>query len=156
MPNETNAPLDTEIVPDLTPDNKVIMGGIYTPEEQQALDKTKAIRMLVVDDMTRQGTMAPSSVGELRVLNEYLASVDDSIIRTAETRVKQEAAVNQDSVRDMVAEMMLRMASERKNKVIKRVDNSVDIGTEAIPTNIVLGEMDIESEPLTLAQFIEE
>lgn len=156
MTDTNNTHLDSKIAPDLTPDTKVVTSGIYTHDEQQALEKTKAIRMLVVDDMTKQGTVAPTAVGELRVLNEYLNGLDDSIIRTAETRIKQEAAVNQDSVRDMVAEMLIQIASERKNKVIKPKSTSIDIGIDAIPTNTVAGEMDIEAEPLTLAQFIKE
>jgi 5,10-methylene-tetrahydrofolate dehydrogenase/methenyl tetrahydrofolate cyclohydrolase len=56
----------------------------------------------------------------------------------------------------MVAEMLIQIASERKNKVIKPKSTSIDIGIDAIPTNTVAGEMDIEAEPLTLAQFIKE
>ena len=132
--------------------NKVLMLGYMN---QEALDKTKAIRMLVINDMTRDGTQAPSSVGELRVLNEYLNSTDDAIIRSAETRIKQESAVNQDSMRDMVAEMMLNMASARKAKVTKRT-TSVILDTDIIPEDMVYGEADIEAETLTLSQFVEE
>jgi len=123
---------------------------IYTEEELALLDKTKKIRLDVADNMIKNGV--PNNVGEIRVLNEVLTTLDKSVNETVANRLKHNENENKEALLDTVA---LALSNIQQSKVAA-TDRDIDAPDEVIPTDIVPGETDIGVSQLNASDFIKE
>ena len=123
---------------------------IYTEEELALLEKTKKIRLDVADNMIKNGV--PNNVGEIRVLNEVLTTLDKSVNETVANRLKHNENENKEALLDTVA---LALSKIEKTKVVA-IDRIIDAPDEYIPCDIVPGETDIGVSQLNASDFIKE
>jgi len=123
--------------------------NIYTDEEQAILDKVKKVRLDIIDTMTKAGV--PDRVGEIRVLNEVLASTDKMVVDTANIRVKKQEADNNGANADLVAEMFKQV---RSRAAVAGVGKIPEISDAAKKVSTVAGELDINPEPLNPKDYI--
>ncbi|MDQ6990802.1 MAG: hypothetical protein Q9M11_03620 [Mariprofundaceae bacterium] len=124
--------------------------SIYTEEELGTLDKVKRTRIQLIDSMTADGV--PDAVGQIRVLNEVLASTEKMIVDTANIRVKHDEASNSGAAVEVVVELLKQ----------SRANQQQFIGAGTVPTlpaalasvDAVPGETEINPEPLTPEDFV--
>jgi len=123
--------------------------SIHTDEELETLNLTNQVRKDVVKNMTKGGV--PEKVGDLRVLNEYMNSLDDTVQRSTANRLKHSENENQEAVAAIVAAALTKT---KINAAIPTTDRVIDVLDEYIPVDIVPGETDINPNKLIPSDFI--
>ena len=122
--------------------------SIFTDEEQEILKMTKDIRVNAVKHITKSGI--PDKVGEQRILNELLNSLDDMVQKSAANRLKHEENNNKEAMLDSVAAALMSISAKK----LPAVDRVIEGGDEIIPEDIVEGEIDVNPTPLNPDDFI--
>lgn len=130
--------------------------GIYTPEEQELLNKTLDYRLRMMSEVFKEGT--PRRPGDIRVANEVLNSIDSAVDKAANTRLKQSAVKNDADVKATVVGI-LKAQAERRALQAKR-----DVNTEVILDDtldierpvFVPGEDSFEQPTLTMEEIMGE
>lgn len=126
--------------------------SIFTDEEQEILDRTKKVRVDIVDSMVKGGV--PEKVGEVRVLNEVLSGLDKMVQDSAANRLKHEENLNSEGVKDMVSEIIRAVALDRSRNSDGPVVKPV-LEDEYIPhdDDTVDGELEISPDALNPDDF---
>lgn len=124
--------------------------SVYTEEEIAVLEKTKKVRLDVINNMTKEGV--PNKTSDLRVMNEYMNSLDEAINKAATNRLKHEDNNNKDAIAASIASALLEIDNRRQDMTRARVLVMPD---DYIPTDIVPGEMDINPSKLDINDFIQ-
>ena len=120
---------------------------LYTEEESALLNKTKNIRIRIVDHMVKDGP--PERVGDIRVLNEMLSSLESSTHTAVSNRLKHKDTGNTEAMLDLVAETLKQAGNQPVNKRVSKVtipDNIIDV-------DLVPGETDINPTSLDISEF---
>lgn len=125
---------------------------IYTEEELGILKLTKEKRLKMVDDMTKDGT---PSYKEVEVINQMLTSLEKSVHDTVSNRLKHQDNNNKAEIISSVAEAIRQIKSNTQS-ALPLDDASTIIADEFIPTDIVLGEADMEKRQFTLDEIMVE
>jgi len=125
--------------------------SIYTEDELKILEKSKKVRIDLVDNMTKGGV--PDRVGDIRVLNEVVSGLEKSVHDSASNRLKFQDTQNQEAVAENVAELLKQISS--KPTLTQNVTNVV-LSDEFVPVDIVPGETDISPEQLEINKFTDE
>lgn len=130
--------------------------GIYTPEEQELLNKTLDYRLRMMSEVFKEGT--PRRPGDIRVANEVLNSIDSAVDKAANTRLKQSAVKNDADVKATVVGI-LKAQAERRALQAKRdanaevvLDDTLDIERPVF----VPGEDSFEQPTLTMEEIMGE
>ena len=124
--------------------------SIYTHNELVVMEKTKNIRLNIIDSMVKDGV--PSKVGEIRVLNELLAAAESNVQTSANNRLKYQDTQNKEATLDTISEMFKIMRSKTNN--IQHTDRVIELEDVYIPSDIVDGELEIVYESLDLADYV--
>jgi len=124
--------------------------SMFTDDELETLGKIKKVRIDLIDSMTTGGV--PDKVGEIRVLNEVLASTDKMITDTATLRLKQEENANSEAAVSMVVELL---HQSRAKKLKYQTEGDIpSIASELANVDTVDGETDVHPEQLDPSEFI--
>jgi len=126
------------------------MANVYTEEELEIINKSKNIRLQIVDAMTKD--RVPTDSREVRVINEVLTSLDKTVHDTANTRIKHQDSANKEAILDMVAETLKQSAKRRKE-----IDPSTlvrEVPTEYLEIDTVPGETEIQPSKLDPTDFL--
>lgn len=126
------------------------MANVYTEEELEIINKSKNIRLQIVDAMTKD--RVPTDSREVRVINEVLTSLDKTVHDTANTRIKHQDSANKEAILDMVAETLKQTAKRRKE-----IDPSTlvrEVPTEYLEIDTVPGETEIQPGRLNPTDFL--
>jgi len=128
------------------------MASIFTDDEQSILDKTKKVRIDLVDNMVKGGV--PDRVGDIRVLNEVLSGLDKMVQDSAGNRLKHQENANNEATKDLVAEMIKQTAMSRSN-IIDVELTTPELPSEYVPGDdeVVEGELEINPTPLDVNDF---
>ena len=130
--------------------------GIYTPEEQELLNKTLDYRLRMMSEVFKEGT--PRRPGDIRVANEGLNSIDSAVDKAANTRLKQSAVKNDADVKATVVGILKAQAERRAQQAKRTV--SVDVALDEIPEIerpvFVPGEDSFEQPTLTMEEIMGE
>lgn len=97
--------------------------GIYTPEEQELLNKTLDYRLRMMSEVFKEGT--PRRPGDIRVANEVLNSIDSAVDKAANTRLKQSAVKNDADVKATVVGILKAQAERRAQQAKRSADTEV-------------------------------
>jgi len=124
--------------------------SIYTHDELVVMEKTKNIRLNIIDSMVKDGI--PSKVGEIRVLNELLAAAESNVQTSANNRLKYQDTQNKEATLDTISEMFKVMRSKTNN--IQHANRVIELEDIYIPSDIVDGELEIVYESLDLADYV--
>jgi len=126
--------------------------SIFTDEEQEILNRTKKVRVDIVDSMTKGGV--PEKVGEVRVLNEILGGLDKMVQDSAANRLKHEENLSNEGTKDMVSEVVRALAVNRSKSMLKGGTKPV-LEAEYIPddSEVVDGELEISPDSLDPDDF---
>jgi len=130
--------------------------GIYTPEEQELLNKTLDYRLRMMSEVFKEGT--PRRPGDIRVANEVLNSIDSAVDKAANTRLKQSAVKNDADVKATVVGI-LKAQAERRALQAKRDANTEVILDDALDIErpvFVPGEDSFEQPTLTMEEIMGE
>lgn len=127
-------------------------GSIFTDEEQEILNRTRKVRIDIVDNMVKGGV--PDKVGEVRVLNEILGGLDKMVQDSAANRLKHEENLNNEGTKDMVSEVVKAIALDRTKSMSVGGSKPV-LEVEYIPddTDVVEGELEISPDSLNPDDF---
>jgi hypothetical protein len=129
------------------------LAGVYTQEEEDLLNLVKNNRLNIINTMTKDGKV-PEKVGEIRVLNEVLNSIDSSVHTGVANRVKFQAAGDNQSALEIVAETLKAIGRQQMNRPVLEAQLT-ELPQEYIPLDTVYGEAEINPERLEIADFIE-
>lgn len=124
--------------------------SIHTEEEEFILARTKEIRLKVLNKLT-ENDRVPDKTSELRIMNEYMNSLDDMVDKAAAKRLKQDENENREAMAAAISEMLHKIDSKR-TPVVGRDTSLPDIH---VPIDIVPGETDINPERLKVSDFID-
>jgi len=125
---------------------------IFSKEEQEILDKTKKQRLAIIDDLTLNGV--PRNEDKLSLLLETLDSSDKQIMNQVKLRNQVKTSKNEaNDMVAMVAEIFKHINVDKNDNIQVNKNREVIISDEHIPTDIVPGETDIVTNPLTLEDF---
>ena len=130
--------------------------GIYTPEEQELLNKTLDYRLRMMSEVFKEGT--PRRPGDIRVANEVLNSIDSAVDKAANTRLKQSAVKNDADVKATVVGI-LKAQAERRALQAKRDANTEVILADTLDIErpvFVPGEDSFEQPTLTMEEIMGE
>lgn len=146
----TQQPLETEIVTEgANSTSSTINNSIYTQEELNTFAKSRMIRMKIVDAMTEREV--PTKVGEIRVINELLTSLDKNAQDSAANRLKYQEGQSQEAMQATIVGILKEMSGNKQT--ITRESNPV-VPDEFIPTDTVVGELEINPEQLDPTAFL--
>ena len=125
--------------------------GAYNQNEVDMLAKAQSIRNAIVDVMTKDGV--PESNRDIRLLNEVLTAMEDSIHTGVANRIKYVGEQNTANIQAMVVESLRQAALKQAHAgSIKAKDVVID----ALPDEeIVPGEMEIEPSELIVSDFVD-
>ncbi len=129
------------------------LASVYTQEEEDLLNLVKNNRLKIVNKMTENGNV-PTAVGEIRVFNELLNSIDSSVHTGVANRVKFQAASDNQSTLEVVAETLKAIGRQNSNRVPLEAA-FIELPQEYIPLDTVYGENEINPERLEIADFID-
>jgi len=125
--------------------------SIYTEEEMELLEKSKKVRIGMVDNILEANKNKITHGGTARVVNEILTSLDTSINNSATARLKHSENTNKEAILDMVSEIII---NDHKLRSKSKVEGVIpDIPTEYSSVELVPGELELEPEPLELKDF---
>lgn len=130
--------------------------GIYTPEEQELLNKTLDYRLRMMSEVFKEGT--PRRPGDIRVANEVLNSIDSAVDKAANTRLKQSAVKNDADVKATVVGILKAQAERRAQQAKRSADTEVILeDTLDIERPVfVPGEDSFEQPTLTMEEIMGE
>jgi len=122
--------------------------SIFTIEELEIMERTKKVRLDVITSMTKD--RVPEKTNELRVLNEYMNSLDDTVQRSVANRLKHEETSSKEAIMMHVAATL-----QNINSSIPMAGNrTTDLHDDYIPVDIVPGETDINPTKLLAGDFL--
>jgi len=128
-------------------------GSIFTDDEQDILDRTKKVRIDLVDNMVKGGV--PEKVGDIRVLNEVLSGLDKMVQDSAANRLKHQENLNNEATKDMVSDVIKSIAVERaKNATVSVVKPVLEIEYVPDDAEVVEGELEISPDSLNPDDFV--
>ena len=125
--------------------------SIFTQEESERLSKYSKLRDDMINVMTKDGT--PDTSREIRLLNELLMAGEANIQKSAENRLKHEDNLNKETIAESVA-VLFKQIQSNKSSIPTRNSNNLEVGDEAIPTDMVPGETEINPEKLNPEDFL--
>lgn len=124
--------------------------SFYTSEEKDLLELTKKIRVDAINEMIKDGPSKDTRTN--RMLNELATSLDATIQKSAENRLKLQDNNNKEDILNTVAEVI---KTNRRNKGESiRVDEIPTLPDSYIPEDMVDGETEIQPDALDPADFI--
>jgi len=127
--------------------------SVYTEDELIILEKSKNIKIQLVDNLIKHSDPKDASYKSVaRVTNEILSSLDKFINDTANTRVKHQDSENSKASAELVVAAL--MAS--KTKVPLPENRITELPDHITPGEIVPGHMDINPAQLSPSTFIDE
>jgi hypothetical protein len=130
---------------------KIDKAEIFLPEEERVLKKTLSIREQIVDELLKDGV--PTKVGEIRVINELLNSMDSQVLSKVDRRLKKDENDNNENVVEIIANIVRNVEDMKKYVDVQEVERQIELTEGLKPDEIVLGEDQIEYEELDLEQF---
>lgn len=146
----TEEPLETEIIPEEANNTSAsINNTIYTHEELEIFTKSRNIRMQLVDGLMSSGV--PTKVGEVRVINELLTSLDKNAQDSASNRLKYQEGQSKEAMQETIVGI-LKEISATKQQHVRTVDPVIP--DSYIPTDVVYGESDIHPDQLDPTDFL--
>lgn len=122
--------------------------GIYTEQEEELLKYTEEKRIQMVDNFFKDGI--PSTTGEVRVVNEVLTSLENSLHTKVSNRLKNEENKNNGDVLATVVETIKQIRTNISNSSI----NTKEFNKNTIEYELVPGETDINTKELEQSDFI--
>ena len=126
-------------------------GDLYTEEELDLLEKSKNLRIGLVDNLvTHADPTAKNYNSTARVVNELLTSLDKTIHDSANTRLKHQDSQNVGNMADIMAGIFKEIHTQNANAP-KRV--TVILDDKFLPDDVVPGELSIEQPVLDLKDF---
>lgn len=120
--------------------------SIYTQEELDILKLTKEKRLVMVEDMTKDGT---PSYKEVEVINQMLTSLEKSVHDTVSNRLKHQDNNNKEAILASVAETIKALKSKQQG--IREED--VELADIYRPLDILPGELDMDTKQYTLDEI---
>jgi hypothetical protein len=127
--------------------------SIYTEEELALLNKSKSMRVQMVDAVFKESGGAPTHGGTIRVVNEVLTSLDKTVNDAAQARLKHQETQNQGEILDTVAAVFKAVASQKSSH--RAEDVILEVTTKEVPDDIVPGETEIHPDQLMIEDFIQ-
>lgn len=126
---------------------------IFLEEEERVLNKTLYLREDIIDNFIKGGL--PEKVGEIRVINEVLNSMDSQVLSRTDKRLKHTQNENEKDVSEIIKNILLDTAVNNKNN---NNDEQRDLSVviELKDSDIVFGEDKIEYEELDIDNFIKD
>lgn len=125
--------------------------NVYTQEEQDILNLTQNKRLSIVSEMTKE---IPTKVGEVRVVNELLNSIDSAVQEAAKTRIKAKEAQNNKATASIVASALIELGRKR-SALQPAIAANREINNDFIPVDVVDGELEIHPVQLSIEDFID-
>ncbi len=123
--------------------------NFLTEEDERILKKSLEIRERIIDSMTED--KVPEKGGDIRVLNEVLASTDASVLKLAELRLRDDQNNNEVNNAERAAEILKAMASNANISDFIPGNNKKELEDNLIETvTVVTGELEINPPTLTL------
>ena len=125
---------------------------IFSEEEQALLEKSKNLRVTLVDNLIKNADPKDRNYGSTaRVANELLTSLDKQITDSATIRVKHQDVQNNEATADLVRQTLI---NSRKLKNTTGVRN-LELDPSLKLDNIVPGQTDINPGQLDPSEFVE-
>lgn len=125
--------------------------SIFTAEESADLKRFSDLRKDLINVMVKDGT--PDNTREIRLLNELLVAGEANIQKTAENRLKHEDNLNKEAIAESVS-LLLKKIQNNKNDLPSRGTDSVEVGENLIPVDLVPGETEINPIKLNPEEFL--
>ena len=125
--------------------------NVYTQEELELLNRSKTIRMKIVDEFMKNGV--PTNTSEVRVINELLTSLDKSVHDGVNNRIKHQDASNKEAILDMVAEN-IKLVARRKREELPKIEITRELPDELNEIETVPGETEIHPERLNMSDIL--
>lgn len=104
--------------------------SIFTPSEQNDLDRLRNYRMAMIQEAFKDGTPADSKT--MRVINELLTSQESAITTTASIRVKQEAAKSDTEMKETIAAIFREQASQLASVPNRDITLEIELKQEGL------------------------
>lgn len=123
---------------------------LFTIEEKEALDKTRKLRLEMVEDIVEDGM--PQKAGDKRILNETLDAIDRQVFETSKMRAKVKENNDNSAILGMVVEVLRRS----KDTDAPLSNREISLNSDFIPDDVVPDETAIDAKPLELNEFIKE
>lgn len=128
--------------------------AVYSSADNATLNYTKQIRLLMVDAKLRDGNGIPTKSGDIRVINEVLNSMDDSVHKVAAARLKHGENKSKAQTQELIANILKQVKlNDDEVTVLTVTSKSTDLPDEFVPIETVPGAMDIGPNQLTLADI---
>lgn len=126
-------------------------GDLYTEEELDLLEKSKKLRVGLVDNLViHADPTAKNYNSTARVVNELLTSLDKTIHDSANTRLKHQDSQNVGNMADIMAGIFKEIHTQNANAPKRE---TVILEDKFLPDNLVPGELSIEQPVLELKDF---
>lgn len=126
-------------------------GDLYTEEELELLEKSKKLRVGLVDNLViHADPTAKNYNSTARVVNELLTSLDKTIHDSANTRLKHQDSQNVGNMADIMAGIFKEIHTQNANAPKRE---TVILEDKFLPDNLVPGELSIEQPVLELKDF---
>ena len=126
-------------------------GDLYTEEELDLLEKSKKLRVGLVDNLViHADPTAKNYNSTARVVNELLTSLDKTIHDSANTRLKHQDSQNVGNIADIMAGIFKEIHTQNANAPKRE---TVILEDKFLPDNLVPGELSIEQPVLELKDF---
>jgi len=124
---------------------------IFLEEEERVLNKTLYLREDIVDNFIKGGL--PEKVGEIRVINELLNSMDNQVLSRSDKRLKHTQNENDKDVTEIIKNILLETSTMVN---VNDAPRDLDVVIELKDSEVVSGEDKIEYEELNIDDFIKE
>jgi len=125
--------------------------SVYEQDELLMLEKSKSIRLQIVDEFMKGGV--PTNTSEVRVINELLTSLDKSVHDGVNNRIKHQDASNKEAILDMVAEN-IKLVARQKREIIPTLEIETELPEEYTEIETVPGEKDINPGMLSMKDIL--
>ena len=126
--------------------------GILTDADERDLAYNREQRNRMISSKFDKGV--PDTIGEMRVMNEILNSSDDTIIKLAALRAKNEENATNSKIMSMVTTVIKENVKRRNTEAANNASRIVEIDDEFIPDDTVAGETDIGINNLKIEDFV--
>jgi len=126
--------------------------NVFLPEDSRILNKTMKIREDIIDKFIEEDEI--TKVGNARVINEILNSMDSQVLSKTDKRLKQKDNENTQDVTEIIKNILLETSLTPKPIPMEQRDLNVTI--ELNDDDVVYGEDKIEYEELDIDNFIKD
>jgi len=123
--------------------------NFFTEGDKRSLEKNKKHYEDMLDGMFKGGT--PAKSGEIRVAKEVIESMDNRTIAIANIRAKVSKDEEDTQFQGLVLETLKQAAKDKGGNIVS--DLVPHLEDEYMPTDLIVGEMEITPLELELKDF---